>query len=211
MTLITIDRSVVEQALKALEKADRIAGYRNNWAEIFSLRAALEQPSVVGQEPVAWVEVRPNKFDASCRGVASVVDHKLPPGDYALYTHPQSLNCKSTQARLATLRGYVKEQPRQPPVVEQGPVAWMYDWDADGAPVRDWVSRDYDEAHSPTNGCHNIRPLYTHPQPRQPLTEEQIGEIGSKCEKFAKDGSEWFDRWMFARAIERAHGIGGEA
>ena len=125
MTLITIDRSVVEQALKALEKADRIAGYRNNWAEIFSLRAALEQPSVVGQEPVAWVEVRPNKFDASCRGVASVVDHKLPPGDYALYTHPQSLNCKSTQARLATLRGYVKEQPRQPLTEEQIKAAFI--------------------------------------------------------------------------------------
>jgi hypothetical protein len=44
------------------------------------------------------------------------------------------------------------------------PVAWMYDWYADGIIVADWVSRDYDEAHSPTMGCHNIRPLYVRPQ-----------------------------------------------
>jgi hypothetical protein len=44
----------------------------------------------------------------------------------------------------------------------QEPVAWMYDWGADGETVRDWISGDYEEAHSQT---HNIRPLYTHPQP----------------------------------------------
>ena len=43
------------------------------------------------------------------------------------------------------------------------PVAWIYDWDAEGELVRDWISTNYDEAHSPTMGCHNIRPLYTHP------------------------------------------------
>lgn len=59
---------------------------------------------------------------------------------------------------------------------EPEPVAWMYDWydeteDIDGVPiggiVHDWISKDYDEAHSPTMGCHNIRPLYTAP-PQQP-------------------------------------------
>ena len=52
---ITLPRSVVEQALKALEKADRISGYRNNWAEVNSLIAALAQPKRE-QEPVAWIE-----------------------------------------------------------------------------------------------------------------------------------------------------------
>lgn len=33
-----------------------------------------------------------------------------------LYTHPQNLSCKSTQARLATLWGYVKEQPKREPL-----------------------------------------------------------------------------------------------
>ena len=83
-------------------------------------------------------------------------------------------------------------------------MAWMYDWDADGAPVRDWVSRDYDEAHSPTNGCHNIRPLYTRPQPRQPLTPEAVNDLWIK---HARSGAYIH---AFAQAIERAHGIGGE-
>ena len=43
-----------------------------------------------------------------------------------------------------------------------------------------------------------------HAPPRQPLTDEEIGEIGRKHEKFAKNGNEWFDRWTFARAIEAA-------
>ena len=67
---------------------------------------------------------------------------------------------------------------------KQEPVAWMYDWydeteDIDGVPiggiVHDWISKDYDEAHSPTMGCHNIRPLYTTPPQRewQGLTDEE--------------------------------------
>ena len=67
----------------------------------------------------------------------------------------------------------------------QDPVAWMYDWydeteDIDGVPiggiVHDWISKDYDEAHSPTMGCHNIRPLYTAPPQRewQGLTDDEI-------------------------------------
>ncbi len=56
------------------------------------------------------------------------------------------------------------------------PVAWMYDWyaedeDIDGVPtggiVNDWISKDYDESHSPTMGCHNIRPLYLAPPQRE--------------------------------------------
>lgn len=37
----------------------------------------------------------------------------MPPLWTKLYTHPQNLRCKSNQARLATLWGYVKEQPQQ--------------------------------------------------------------------------------------------------
>ena len=69
------------------------------------------------------------------------------------------------------------EQPQD----DQEPVAWMYDWDADGELVRDWVSRDYGEAHSPTNGCCNIRPLYTHPQPAQkPLTDDRLNSAAAE-------------------------------
>jgi hypothetical protein len=45
------------------------------------------------------------------------------------------------------------------------PVAWMYDFHADYDEIaKDWLSHDYEESHSPTMGCHNIRPLYTRPQ-----------------------------------------------
>ena len=36
-----------------------------------------------------------------------------------LYTHPQNINCKSTQARLETLWGYVKEQPKREPLTDE--------------------------------------------------------------------------------------------
>ena len=89
--------------------------------------------------------------------------------------------------------------PPQQPVVNQQlttapePVAWMYDWydeteDIDGAPVggivNDWISKDYDEAHSPTMGCHNIRPLYTAPPRREPVgyfTYSEEDELWEQC------------------------------
>lgn len=48
------------------------------------------------------------------------------------------------------------------------PVAWMYDWYTDDGSgqseeVKGWITRDYDEAHSPAMGCHNILPIYTSP------------------------------------------------
>ena len=83
----------------------------------------------------------------------------------------------------------------------------MYDWydeteDIDGVPiggiVHDWISKDYDEAHSPTMGCHNIRPLYATPPQRewQGLTNEEQGEVAWSCGAMSAD---WLD---FARAIE---------
>ena len=88
---------------------------------------------------------------------------------------------------------------------EQEPVAWMYDWydeteDIDGVPVggiiNDWISKDYDEAHSPTMGCHNIRPLYTAPPQRewQGLTDEEIShglQMASNTNQVA--GVRWFE------------------
>ena len=75
---------------------------------------------------------------------------------------------------------------------EHEPVAWMYDWydeteDIDGVPiggiVSDCISKDYDEAHSPTMGCHNIRPLYTAPPQR-----EWVGLTDEEYEAIREDG-----------------------
>jgi hypothetical protein len=50
-------------------------------------------------------------------------------------------------------------------------------------------------------------PLYTHPPQRKPLTEEEIVAIAFQ----SQDGfSPADDTFRFARAIEKAHGIGGE-
>ncbi|MGL4297367.1 MAG: hypothetical protein ACRCTG_16785 [Aestuariivirga sp.] len=129
---ITLPRSVVEQALSAIVELE----YSNSTAvsdkmargSKAALRAALEQPEVVTdhhqleqsveQEPIAWM------FQHDETGRIQYVDsqqiewgfekgnprwQKIAP----VYTHPQNLNCKSNQARLATLWGYVKEQPQQ--------------------------------------------------------------------------------------------------
>lgn len=61
------------------------------------------------QEPVAWIEnveggIGYNPYHEAAR--------KLPDGvRFDLYVHPQNLRCKSTQARLAALWGYVKAEP----------------------------------------------------------------------------------------------------
>ena len=93
-------------------------------------------------------------------------------------------------------------------MVEQEPVAWMYDWydeteDIDGVPiggiVSDCISKDYDEAHSPTMGCHNIRPLYTAPLQRewQGMTDDQITRL-----RHLYDPTAHWSLVAFARAIE---------
>jgi hypothetical protein len=46
-------------------------------------------------------------------------------------------------------------------------------------------------------------PLYTHPPRREPLTDEEMKRVCA--EAFS------YDPYAIARAIERAHGIGGEA
>ncbi len=78
-----------------------------------------------------------------------------------------------------------KEQPAQ-----QKPVAWLDPW------TRNNVTTDYD-----AYGKHGI-PLYKSPPASKPLTDEQIAEIAAQGHQ----------RWIeFARAIEAAHGIKGDA
>lgn len=117
--------------------------------------SAVQQPQGE-QEPFAWISPRALEWGTrQSEKVVKLTCKAQPEYDFTepLYTHPQNLRCKSNQARLATLWGYVKAD--QPPVVEQPqveqePVAWLH---ADG----------------------KHQPLYTHPQPkREPLTEDEI-------------------------------------
>jgi hypothetical protein len=77
------------------------------------------------------------------------------------------------------------------------PVAWM-------SPSKERLEFS---TKSTVYGSHTI-PLYTAPPKRLPLTEEEIGEVAIK----SQDGiSPHDDTLRFARAIEAAHGIKGEA
>lgn len=68
-----------------------------------------------------------------------------------------------------------------------------------------WKDTTYGNLHHQNfGGC---IPLYTHPPQRKPLTDEEIALIVGECAASAHR----HDDFSFARAIERAHGIGGEA
>ena len=78
------------------------------------------------------------------------------------------------------------------------PVAWM-------SPGKERIEFSRTDT---VYGSHTI-PLYTAPPPRQPLTDEQISKLwdGHTVPVFGKTG---INPIVFARAIEAAHGIGGE-
>ena len=100
------------------------------------------------------------------------------------------------------------EQPAQ-----QEPVAWMYPDDLARFETSETFAQAYSiEMVSPTQG--ETVPLYTRPQAREPLTDEQI----EKLDCVFLHAIDWDDYevykpsvFAFARAIEAAHGIKGDA
>lgn len=78
------------------------------------------------------------------------------------------------------------------PIEAQKLVAWLTD--------RQEMYFDKEDARRYSDGF--IQPLYTAPPQRQPLTDEEI--------KGVIRAGEYDSMEKFARAIERAHGIGGE-
>lgn len=132
MSQITIDRSVLEQVLEALGTGIQYDYHGNPYSDndaarcgaYDALRAALEQPDTnTVSEPVAWrcfdgegdFEYLSEEPSEETRAWSARYNREWEP----LYIHPQNLNCKSTQARLATLWGYEKKQPRQPLTKEE--------------------------------------------------------------------------------------------
>lgn len=127
---IQINRSVLEQALDALQDADTLMEHRQDvelrHSAMAALRAALDQQQVE-QEPVAWRLFDGDPFPGTAtrhvyydkddfkEGVNPTEHFQLEP----LYTHSQNLSCKSTQARLATLWGYEKPQPPRQPLTKE--------------------------------------------------------------------------------------------
>lgn len=214
----TLPRSVVEQALEALDAlTDRVdgTGFANTdefdraLDSISALRAALEQLQVE-QEPVAEVTVSHVLPDLEGRCTAEIASCERLPVGAEFFIHPQNLRCKSNQARLATLWGYVKPQPQveQEPRYLAGGARYkvMHLTDAGycihGLPkdlLGQWVA--FVDA---TDNKH-----MSHPQPkREPLTQAQVVDgfcstpHAVQCVGAFSDG---------VRYSERAHGIGGDA
>ena len=65
--------------------------------------------------------------ETECENIARRFAGAFLDGAYeaSLYTQPQNLSCKSNQARLATLWGYVKEQPPRQPLTDE---QWLKLW-----------------------------------------------------------------------------------
>jgi hypothetical protein len=78
---------------------------------------------------------------------------------------------------------------------EQEPVAWLQRRFVDSFPAVGYETCDAKD--------YGAIPVYTHPPQRKPLSDEKVWDI---YYEMIQD-----DRLSFARAIERAHGIGGEA
>ena len=78
-------------------------------------------------------------------------------------------------------------------------------------PTRDMIAaaaKDESSKEHPTYASMYAAMLDAAPQPeRQPLTDEQILEV---MREWPVETNVWADHIDFARAIERAHGIGGE-
>jgi hypothetical protein len=82
---------------------------------------------------------------------------------------------------------------------EQEPVAWLQRRFVDNFPAPGYETCEATD--------YGAIPVYTHPPQRKPLTDEEIALIVGECAASAHR----HDDFSFARAIERAHGIGGEA
>ena len=86
----------------------------------------------------------------------------------------------------------------------QEPVAWRWGYRSVTTGEMDW--RGYVEIAADPNlrsPAIIMEPLYTAPPQRKPLTEEEIGKVAAPYY-----GTMGFRVEAFARAIERAHGIG---
>lgn len=83
---------------------------------------------------------------------------------------------------------------------EQEPVAWMYKAMLAAGFRERTLSFGYEPEFEG-----EITPLYAHPPKRQPLSDEEIKAIGNSINKYEtlENG-----KLIFARAIEKAHGIG---
>lgn len=177
----------------------------------------VEYPQPRGeQEPVAWAVMKDGEicweadYPFSNEPGWCDSDRQSVP----LYTNPQNLNCKSNQARLATLWGYVKSD--QQPQVEQEPVAEQKSGsDMISVPrsllgaACSAINRKQDapkvleQLRRYTVGDLSKSSVVEQPK-REPLTDKQISRLWSDAHNDTTDRMAF---QVLARAIEAAHNI----
>jgi hypothetical protein len=182
-------RKAAQQALEALEMEATSPPITETGAAIEALRAALAQPEPE-PEPVAWI----NEHGHIDRGWDAILD---PTGWTPLYTAPP------------------QRKPLDGEKLEQEPFGWLYESKAgvrifhfvsDNEPL---VQADWEAAQQHPE-AHKMTPLYLHPPQRKPLTDEEIWRNDEVMECNAHIGAQMNELMRLVRAIETAHGIGGE-
>ena len=103
---------------------------------------------------------------------------------------------QTIEKAIASLQAALAQQ-------EQEPVAWMV-YTLDGKSV---CVTDNPNDFTPE---HRALPLYTAPPQRKPLTPVDLRSLYERYATYQEEGPEASGWWDFARAIERAHGIGGQ-
>lgn len=190
-----------------MAKVDQDLRHAVPWVRWEAILAAAPLPTVkdsltVEQEPVAHSIVAGALFDfmgwltsRDERLVLSSTDDAAPAAD-AIKDFAKMRHLSLNDAQVKEWQKHLVAAP-QPPVVEQEPVAEVvvsYVREVEGLYTAEVESRE----RLPVGA-----ELFIHPQPRHPLTDEQINTLFQwGCGQSFRD---------FARAIERAHGIGGEA
>ena len=191
---MTTLREAAQQALEALED---MLGWQSLAPQTIqesakgraaALRSALAEP-VQEPKPVAYIDALKDAFFEGFTSVATYND--------MLLNSPEEAWEKYKPPRITP--------PQRPAEPVQEPVAWIeHEWAGTGLRKLHFEKRDptvRDEVVNPV-----WTPLYTAPPPqRKPLTEAEIDEVWNSL-----IATPDFSRVKIARAIERAHKIGGE-
>ena len=180
MTKILIDRAVVEQVLELLAKQRCDSKYEQD-CSVCAAEEALRTALAEQAEPVAH-------------------DEDLLERLYWEFDHQRKKTGEERMAFKGKMRFYASDFRR----VSEGGAAFAQSVTDDMMNLADRLGSEYDDV-DPKAWKHLL--VYA-PQPkREPLTDEEIAELMMKhwgCASIAPRNAP-----AFARAIERAHGIGG--
>ena len=204
---ITLPIEVVERALASLESE-----FGKHSKSASDIRAALKQPQnhvpdAGNMMPAGWklVPVVPTIRQMAAMGPAIRACYNMDGVSGNVVDVYRAMLAAAPQPPTTEQSSVVQPQ------VEQEPVAFMHDVVAyDGEPDQ---ALSFSKDNFPLEGLGGFRsvgihPLYTKPQPkREPLTLAQIAEVFGWKPGYPPTPDQVHD----ARAIEAAHGIGGEA